>query len=102
MDIINTLESDATAVVNFLETGASAIAKAIGGTLLGDLEQLLEQELQLLVTAGLDLATGLPVDTLLTNVLNAAGAAGKQAITQIPNVALNAAVSVFAAVKTAT
>jgi len=97
--ILDAIETDVEEAVTWLESAATAIAKAITGPVLADLEALLEQELGILVTAGLDVATGIPVGTLMTNVLDAAGAAGKQAVIQIAPVALNAAVSTFAATK---
>lgn len=99
-DIVQTLEQDGEALLTWIETDVKAVAAKVGAEVLSDLRGFLDSELGLLVEAGVDIATGIPVDVLLTKVLNAAGAAGKVELTKLPDEILNAAVSVFVAGKT--
>ena len=94
---IQAVENWASAEVAAFSSGFTSFIATIEPTLANDASVLIQGTITLFVNAGVDIATGLPVGTLLTTVLNLAEAAGKAAITQIAPAALTAIASIHLA-----
>lgn len=83
-------EAWVTTELNSFGAGVSAFFKTIEPQVAEDASQAFDTVLSILVTAGVDVVTGLPVGNLITSVLNVLSGAGKTAATQIAPAALNA------------
>ena len=66
--------------MSWLSDAFTAIENVIGPTIVADIESILEAEFGILMTALTDVTLGVPVGQLLTNMLDKAGAMGRQDI----------------------
>ena len=94
---IAAVEAWASSEVAAFSSGFSAFLATVEPEVANDASVLIQGVITLFVNAGVDIATGLPVGTLLTSVLNLAESAGKTAVTQMAPAALNAIAAIHLA-----